>query len=41
MRELKVKVPRADLSSITDIDGLATLLLKVWTEKQATAPGAQ
>lgn len=35
MRELKVKVPRAELSTITNIDGLATLLLKVWTEKQA------
>lgn len=39
MRELKVKVPRADLSSITNIDGLATLLLKVWTEKQSVAAG--
>ncbi|OJY22501.1 MAG: hypothetical protein BGO98_19635 [Myxococcales bacterium 68-20] len=38
MRELKVKVPRAELATITNIDGLATVLLRVWNEKQAAAP---
>jgi len=36
MRELKVKVPRNELNTVTNIDGLATLLLKVMNEK----PGA-
>ena len=35
MRELKVKVPRAELSKLTNLDGLVDLLYKVVTEKAA------
>jgi acyl carrier protein len=38
MRELKVKVPRAELSKLTNIDGLADLLSTALAEKErATA----
>jgi len=33
MRELKVKVPRAELSKLTNIDGLVDLLYQAVTEK--------
>jgi acyl carrier protein len=37
MRDLKIKVPRAELSKLTNVDGLVDLLYKVATEKQAVA----
>lgn len=37
MRELKVKVPRAELSKLTNIDGLVDLLHNVAQAKQAAA----
>ena len=38
MRELKVKVPRSELSKLTNIDGLVELLLAAAVEKaRATA----
>jgi acyl carrier protein len=36
MRELKVKVPRAELSKLTDIDGLVGLLYDIKSGAQAT-----
>ena len=39
MRELKVKIPRSELSKLTNVDGLVDLLLTTVTEKaQQTAP---
>lgn len=35
MRELKVKVPRSELSKLTNIDGLVELLYRVSTEKES------
>ncbi len=37
MRELKVKVPRAELSKLTNIDGLVDLLHQVATQPAPTA----
>ena len=37
MRELKVKVPRAELSKLTNIDGLVDLLVSVVQAKGAVA----
>ncbi|MCY0992366.1 phosphopantetheine-binding protein [Nannocystis sp. ILAH1] len=37
MRELKVKVPRAELNKLTNIDELVDLLHKTVQEKQAAA----
>jgi acyl carrier protein len=37
MRELKIKVPRAELSKLTNIDGLVDLLHSVAQAKQAAA----
>lgn len=37
MRELKVKVPRAELSKLTNIDGLVDLLVVVIQAKGAVA----
>jgi acyl carrier protein len=34
MRELKIKVPRAELNKLTNIDGLVELLLGVWRDGQ-------
>ena len=34
MRELKVKVPRSELSNLTNIDGLVELLYRVSMEKE-------
>lgn len=39
MRELKVKVPRTELGSIKNLDGLVDLLHRVWTEKHGQATG--
>ena len=36
MRELKVKVPRSELSKLTNIDGLVDLLHRVSIEKEST-----
>ena len=36
MRELKVKVPRSELSKLTNIDGLVDLLYRVSIEKEST-----
>ena len=36
MRELKVKVPRSELSKLTNIDGLVELLYRVSIEKEST-----
>jgi acyl carrier protein len=36
MRELRLKVPRSELSKLTNMDGLVDLLHKVATEKSAT-----
>ena len=33
MRDLKVKVPRSELSNLTNVDGLVDLLYKVASEK--------
>lgn len=33
MRELRVKIPRADLNEITNIDGLVDALHNAWQEK--------
>jgi acyl carrier protein len=33
MRELRIKVPRAELSRLTNVDGLVDLLHRVATEK--------
>lgn len=35
MRELRVKIPRADLNGITNIDGLVDALHAAWQEKNA------
>lgn len=35
MRELKVKIPRAELNKLTDIDGLIDLFHKCVTEREA------
>ena len=35
MRELKVKVPRSELSKLTNIDGLVDLLYRVSIEKES------
>lgn len=35
MRELKVKVPRSELSKLTNIDGLVELLYRVSMEKES------
>lgn len=35
MRELKVKVPRSDLSKLTNIDALVELLYRVSMEKES------
>jgi len=40
MRELKVKVPRSELSKLTNIDGLVNLLFTAVTEKERAAPQA-
>jgi len=37
MRELKVKVPRAELAKLTNMNGLVDLLLKYAMEKQAAS----
>ena len=37
MRELKVKVPRSELSKLNNIDSLVDVLYKVVSEKQTTA----
>jgi acyl carrier protein len=37
MRELKVKVPRSELSKLTNIDGLVDLLCFALAEKERTA----
>jgi acyl carrier protein len=37
MRDLKVKVPRSELSTLTNVDGLVDLLVKVVAEKEAAA----
>jgi acyl carrier protein len=37
MRDLKVKVPRAELSKLANVDDLVNLLEKVANEKQAAA----
>ena len=37
MRDLKIKVPRSELSKLTNVDGLVDLLLQVSNEKQAAA----
>ncbi|MDC0719304.1 phosphopantetheine-binding protein [Nannocystis bainbridge] len=37
MRELKVKIPRAELNRLTNIDELVDLLHKTLQEKQAAA----
>lgn len=37
MRELKVKIPRAELNKLTNIDELVDLLHKTVQEKQAAA----
>jgi len=37
MRELKVKIPRAELNKLTNIDELVDLLHKTLQEKQAAA----
>jgi acyl carrier protein len=34
MRELKVKVPRSELSKLTNINGLVDLLYQVYQEKE-------
>jgi len=34
MRELKVKVPRSELSKLTDIDGLVDMLYQAAAEKE-------
>jgi acyl carrier protein len=36
MRELRVKVPRPELSKLTNVDGLVDLLLKASIEQKAT-----
>jgi len=33
MRDLKVKIPRSELSNLTNVDGLVDLLYKVASEK--------
>jgi polyketide biosynthesis acyl carrier protein len=38
MRELKVKVPRSELSKLTNIEGLVDLLYAAVTAKAAAAP---
>ena len=35
MRELKVKVPRAELNKLTNLDGLVDLLHRIHDQKQA------
>ncbi len=40
MRELKVKVPRSELSKLTNIDGLVNLLFDTARAKAATTAGA-
>jgi acyl carrier protein len=37
MRELKVKVPRSELSKLTNMNGLVDLLYSSWQEKTKTA----
>ena len=37
MRELKVKVPRSELSKLTNIDGLVDLLYQAAAEKERAA----
>ncbi len=37
MRELKVKVPRSELSKLTNIDGLVELLYRAVLDKQGAA----
>jgi acyl carrier protein len=37
MRELKVKVPRSELSKLTNVDGLVDLLYQSVVEKQGAA----
>jgi len=39
MRDLKVKVPRSELSGLTNVDGLVDLLFKVASEKEQAAAG--
>jgi acyl carrier protein len=41
MRELKVKVPRSELSKLTNIDGLVDLLFTAAAEKARTAAPLQ
>jgi len=41
MRELKVKVPRSELSKLTNIDGLVDLLFAATVEKARTANAVQ
>ena len=41
MRELKVKVPRSELSKLTNIDGLVDLLFAAAAEKARMAAPAQ
>jgi len=40
MRELKVKVPRAELAKLTNIDGLVDLLYAAVAAKAAATPAA-
>ena len=40
MRELKVKVPRADLRKLTTIDGLVDLLYRAAAARVGEPPGA-
>ena len=37
MRDLKIKVPRSELSNLTNVDGLVDLLFKVASEKEQAA----
>jgi acyl carrier protein len=39
MRELKVKVPRSELSKLTNVDGLVDLLHRTATQGTAVAAG--
>jgi acyl carrier protein len=41
MRELKVKVPRSELSKLTNIDGLVDLLFAAAAEKARAASAVQ
>jgi acyl carrier protein len=41
MRELKVKVPRSELSKLTNIDGLVDLLFAATAEKARTMKAVQ